>query len=154
MEIITACVTGLVSIGALALSIYSVYQVKRKLIADAITLNRIEWIANVRSLLMEFIRIYRSNGTVKEDMEILLCNVKLYMNSHNSYYSNLFKIMQKCIDDDLYIQGNMDEFIKASQSVLNMTWVRMKLEAGITKEVENKLEVKVKEYFPDLTISK
>lgn len=34
-----------------------------------------------------------------------------------------------------------------------MTWVRMKLEAGITKDDENKIESKLIEYFSDFEIT-
>jgi hypothetical protein len=145
--IIVSYIAGATSLVAIFISIYNSFIEKRRLITEVITKNRIEWIINVRNLLIQFLESYQTSNI--NDMMLIHNKLSLYMNNYNPQYSKLLNAMKVCYMENLHSQESIEEMIHVSQEVLSAVWTRMKREAGIKRESETDLLIKLHEEFND-----
>lgn len=83
------CSVVIATLISLLTFIVEIRKYKRDLVLQAITANRINWIAEVRTLLTRFLHIYMdgSVGTANtNELKKLLVELRLYF--HNQLYSN------------------------------------------------------------------
>ena len=116
---------------------------KDDVITQAITVNRIEWIANVRKLIGEFLSAYMT-GKSKKELNMLRMQIELYIRK-NSDYSRFSSALKKCCDED-YTEDNLNELIEASQTVLHRVWRRIKIEGGQSKKDDERIRKLIDEY--------
>ena len=140
-------VAGVASLIALIISVYNSLIEKRRLIAETITKNRIEWIINVRRLLIEFLDNYYSANAI--GMLLVHDKVALYMNNYNPNYNKLLIAMRTCAYDNPQSRESIDSVILLSQEVLSSVWIRMKREAGIKRKNEAAFLNKLQEELND-----
>ena len=138
-ENIVALVTA---IAAFAISLINVILSKKRLSSEIITKNRMDWIAEVRSLVSDFLKIYVENGNNTE-LKKIRNKISLYMRSGNESYSYLLSQLDYCIASG-YDQSSCDEVIRKAQIVFSEVWIRMKREAGITKLMDKMIAAQFK----------
>ena len=143
-SIIISSIAGAASIIALIVSLYNAATDKRRLVTETITKNRIEWLKEIRDMLAAFADAYRLRSHDK--MESINDKLELFLNRKNQSYIKLLKAVNMCLQDDSFSLEHRDELIICSQKVLTDTWTRMKREAGIKKETEDKF---LKEFFKE-----
>ena len=134
IENIVALVTA---IAAFAISLINVILSKQRLTSEIITKNRMDWIAEVRSLVSDFLKIYVEQGNNTE-LKNIRNKISLYMREDHTSYSDLLSQLDRCIASG-YNQQNCDEAIQKAQVVFSEVWIRMKREAGMTKQTDEKI---------------
>lgn len=145
------CSVVIATLISLLTFIVEIRKYKRDLVLQAITANRINWIAEVRTLLTRFLHIYMdgSVGTANtNELKKLLVELRLYF--HNQLYSNdyndFFDCLKKCCNEP-YSPDNENALIEAAQGVLKRAWVRLKIEGGQNKQADEKIRKAVQEYI-------
>lgn len=116
---------------------------KEDIVTQAITVNRIEWITNVRKLIGEFLSAYMIEKPEKE-LNILRMQIELYIRN-NEDYRELSLALENCCKKD-YSEDNLNELIKASQIVLQRVWRRIKVEGGQRKKDDERMRKLIDEY--------
>lgn len=141
-------ITATISIFAFLLSVANFFINKRKIIANTVVENRMQWIIDVRNLMNLFLESY-----IKQDNKIVLRTIKskidLYIIYDNPSYSDFEQKMIHCIQNK-YTESDYRALVSSCQSVLNDVWVRIKLEAGIS----HRLDIKMKTYFDKRRLQK
>lgn len=134
---IVTVISIILSILAFAMSVLNYALSRRRLVAEAIAENRMEWIKAVRELLNSFVESYLN----KEDslkLRIRKSKIDLYIKRGDPVYSGLDNILERCINTG-YNEEDYSKLIYECQQVLNTVWRRMKLESGISKKEESKI---------------
>ena len=127
-------IAGFTSLIAIVISIYNATMEKRRLVTETITKNRIEWIKELRQIMICFAESYKSNS--KDDMETHFIKLSFYLNHNNKIYERLLSALKDCFNDSVFNDKHNDNLIMASQDVLSSAWIRMKREAGIRWRTE------------------
>lgn len=134
LDVTIALITSLL---AFIISLINISINQKKITSEVITTNRINWIIDVRELVKKFIDIY-----VKDDKSIELTIIRnqiyLYMRQGVTSYSKLIEQLDKCIKQG-YNKQNCDDLILKAQIVFSDVWVRMKREAGIKKQDDDRI---------------
>lgn len=143
MENFEKIVPIIVSMLALVVSAINAYNGKREVLANTIAENRMDWIAQVRSLIGEFIEKY-----IKRDDELELAIVKskidLYIVYNSEWYAEFEKKMEYCVKNP-YTETDYKELVILSQKVINNVWTRIKLESGISRSEERRIAKTIKQ---------
>ncbi|MPM49536.1 hypothetical protein SDC9_96266 [bioreactor metagenome] len=138
---------GLVSIMAIFISVYNSVITRRRLIAEAISKNRIEWIRDVRELVTSFLLNYDLGNLTEE--KAIFYKLSLYMSTKNSDYKELLGALEECISDDKPKDKHRRDVISSAQVVLTQVWIRMKREAGIDRVSEARFLRKLRKEFEE-----
>ena len=146
----TEYITMIGAVSAIIISIFSLFESKRKLITSAISSNRIKWIADVREAMNEFLAEYLKGLNAERNqynLRIARAKIELFMSGSKTYKLFLAQL-EKCSTED-FSADDYNNFIIQAQDVLNSTWRLMKREAGITykreKRLTKKLELELKD---------
>lgn len=127
----------LVSILALGISIWNVFNVKKEIIANTVAADRMEWIAQVRNLIGDFLEKYiRQDG--ENELKIIKAKIDLYIVYGKGPYIDFEKKMNYCIQNK-YTDSDYRELVTLSQKVLNDVWRRRKIESGISIREEKQI---------------
>lgn len=137
-ESIIAYLSAAVSVAALTVSIANAALSKRRLVAETITANRIQWIQAVRELMGEFIEQFLKNQTDKRRLRLLNAKIGLYIRYEEPIYQALEKLLLRCVQES-YSEELEQELIRECQRVLHDAWKRMKSESGIGKWSERRI---------------
>ena len=128
---------------------------KKKLMTETISLNRIQWIANVRAAMHEFLEEYLKgfedeclSMERKYNLRVARAKIELYI-SHSPSYINFSKQLKKCSIDP-FSEDDYENFIIETQKMLTGPWRMMKREAGITYKEEKDLTNKVKKEMGEI----
>ena len=129
-----------VAISAIALFIafYTAWISRRSVIANSISAQRIEWIGEVRNLIGDFASEYRNNPTNKNHLIELYTRIVLYFNPNSPDYIGIVDSMKACIDCREYSIDLYWNVISHGQTLLDISWRRMKREAGVSYDRENR----------------
>lgn len=134
---ISAFLTSIISI------IVTLHNHQKQVKTETITRNRIDWIKDVRLLVMEFLTIYIDDSLSENqrNQKLILTKNKicLYLRKEVTSYQNLVNALNVCIDNK-YDTDKCNYLIEKTQEVLSEVWIRTKMEAGITKREDNKYE--------------
>lgn len=126
------------SIIALILTLVNLTFKKQKISNEIITSNRIEWIRSVRSLLAQFVEIYTTTPQDKQSLMIIKYKITLYFRKDVKSYNAVTNQIQKCIDLGSFNTKECDLLVEYAQKMLSEVWIRMKREAGISLNQDNK----------------
>lgn len=122
---------------AVVISLLSYFNSRRKTTIDSITINRMEWIKEVRSYCANFLFEFNK---LSPDMNVLRdLSMKIQLHGYGDTYTELFDSLNECIELAENGQSDVNEkvvvsqkLLQCSQEVLNGVWWRMKREAGIS----------------------
>ena len=124
---------------------------KRDVVTQAITSNRMEWIAQVRNLIGEFLCAY-INKEPKENLLKLMFKIELYLRQNGSAdYEHLITCMERCynqpyMNSDGNSRAACDELVHAAQTVLHNTWIRIKIEGGQSAKKDDSIRKQIEKY--------
>ena len=142
-NVITLIAAILAFIASIATIIITIVNERNRVKTDAITKNRIDWIKDVRNLMMLFLEIYiedNYNGDErKKKLIIISSKINLYFREGVNSYASLTEMLNKCADND-YNDEDLKLLIERAQIVFSDVWVRAKREAGIVKKEDNRYE--------------
>lgn len=140
---ITLIVAILAFISSVASLIITIVNERNRVKTDVVTKNRIDWIKDVRSLMMQFLEIYiedNYNGDKrKKKLMIISSKINLYFREGVKSYALLTKILNKCANNN-YNDEDLELLIEIAQIAFSDVWVRTKREAGIEKKEDNRYE--------------
>lgn len=123
-------ITAVAAFFALFISIYSAAISRNEVVSSSISSSRIDWIKEVRKLLYEFLSEYRHQNR-KDVMIDLYTHIVLFFNHRGDTYKNLIESMKKCINNG-YSDENYWNVVTFGQHALDLSWRRMKREAGVS----------------------
>ncbi len=142
-NIITLIAAILAFVASIATIIITIVTERNRVKTDAITKNRIDWIKDVRNLMMLFLEIYiedNYNGDErKKKLIIISSKINLYFREGVNSYASLTEMLNKCANEP-YTDENLKILIGSAQKVFSNVWVRVKREAGITEKEDEKYE--------------
>ncbi|SBW02751.1 hypothetical protein KL86CLO1_11691 [uncultured Eubacteriales bacterium] len=133
LSILTIIVSGI----AVLISLFSAWISRRSIITNAISSNRIEWIAIVRNLIRDFVKEY-SGGSNIPVLTNIYSELVLYFNPNGEVYAGLVNAMKKAILEG-YTAQNHWNILNCGQAVLDSSWKRMKRESGMSFKTELKI---------------
>ena len=140
MENIVPIITTILSIMAFLVSVYNLVLMRRKVITEFISANRIEWIKDVRGLMFNFTECYY-NRKSKDELRICKTKIDLYTKMNDPAYNTLDDILEKCIQVEVN-EDDYNKLIEECQNVLGTAWARMKEESGISSRQDKKMRKK------------
>lgn len=145
MDIVVNLVNLLTAITALLAVITSVFSYllsKRRATIEHITVNRMDWIKEVRQLCADFLSEFNSDSANADKLKELYIHIQLY--GYGKPYEALFEALEVCIDHANFTSCQKkkysDKALFCAQQVLHDVWLRMKREAGISKKTDEKME--------------
>lgn len=127
----------ILSIFAFFVSIISIDISRKNNISNLISKERMNWIAQVRDLMADFLCAYIKQEE-KEKLKIINSKINLYIKFDSEFYQALHNKLTYCVDNS-YTEKDYEELVISMQNVLNDVWVRIKREAGILKIEENSI---------------
>ena len=139
------CSVIVATIISLATFLVNIKSHKQDVITQSITVNRIEWISDVRNLFSEFLYAYIDKKS-KDDLVKLMGKIRLFFHNESAYYQDFFTCMKKCCEEP-YSEERAEEFIQKAQVILKSAWIRIKIEGGQRKEDDLKIRELVDEYI-------
>ena len=110
----------------------------RKVIAQSLVTERIEWLNKVRQLMVEFIENYYLRADPSK-LQVCKLKIELYTRRDSSVYEKLNELLNACTEDTEFNKERYDELIEECQKVLNSTWIRIKLESGMSRKDDKKI---------------
>lgn len=130
--------------------VHNIVKHNKDSVLHSITLNRIEWIKQIRELVAQFLCAY-----IDKEPESVLRKVKVRIELlvHNNYsddYSHLVKALEECCKNaaSAYSKETTDltnEVVLATQYSLYRVWTRMKIEGGQSKKKDQTIRKHVEE---------
>lgn len=102
---------------------------KKQLRIQAISMQRVDWLASVRDLLSAFGIAYRKNS--REELEDLRFKLLLYLRIDKPHYELLTEILNICCNNE-YNDETYSALILISQRELARVWERLNAEATIS----------------------
>lgn len=132
IDILTASAAAI----AVIVSFYAVWISRRGVITAAISANRIEWIGEVRGLIRDFLIEYKRVAR-KENLTDIYSHIMLFLNPYSDVYVGLAEAMKRCINEG-YTDDNYWSVVQNGQIVLDISWRRIKREAGVTYNRERR----------------
>ena len=145
--IFSSIIATLISAGTL---IHSVIKHNKDSIVNSITLNRIEWIGQVRDLVSQFLCAYIDKES-ESDLRKKALKVELMTRNKSGIndYSPMLKSLKACCEDASLdyntdsMEANVEQMVLSTQYVLSRVWTRIKLVGGQNKKKDNKIREKV-----------
>jgi len=127
--------------------VHNIVKHNKDSVLHSITLNRIEWIKQMRELVAQFLCAY-----IDKEPESVLRKVKvrielLVRNNYSDDYSHLVKALEECCKT-AYSKETTDltnEVVLATQYSLYCAWTRMKIESGQRKKKNQTIRKHVEE---------
>lgn len=135
----------LLSAVSLCISLLTIILQKKAVSTQTISINRVQWIKDVRNLLFEFIKEYITKAN-KRKLYYIRCKISLYMRKGVDSYEGLLNALDKCVNEKANDQ-NCQNLINEAQIVLADVWKRMKREAMITEKLDKKIEKQYNEAY-------
>lgn len=125
--------------------IFEIRRHKQSSIIQAITENRIDWIVSVRNLISDFICAYIDGASSKELTKIMIKTQLFFRNKED--YNRVLLLMEKCcvtpyLSEPCYCQ----QLVAETQTLLHRVWIRIKIESGQSKELDNLVRKKVNNF--------
>lgn len=137
------CSVIVATIISLVTFFFDVKKHRQTLITQAVTVNRIEWISDVRKLIGDFLTVY-IDGKSKEDLAKITMKVELYLRDKPDYNKMLY-CMRACYEGS-YSEAKAQELVKATQYVFQRVWARIKIEGGQSKGKDANIRALVDDY--------
>ena len=135
---ISVIISIVLSVLAFLVSVGNLYLEKRKVIAQSLVTERIEWLNKVRQLMVEFIENYYLRADPSK-LQVCKLKIELYTRRDSSVYEKLNELLNACTEDTEFNKERYDELIEECQKVLNSTWIRIKLESGMSRKDDKKI---------------
>ena len=133
--------TAIAALLAVVISVFSYFLSKRRAATEHITVNRMDWIKEVRQLCADFLLEFCSSSADVERLNELYIRIQLY--GYGKPYEALFEALEACIGhaDGTSCQKKeyADAALRCAQQVLQEVWWRMKREAGISERADKKM---------------
>ena len=104
------CSVIVATIISLATFLVNIKSHKQDVITQSITVNRIEWISDVRNLFSEFLYAYIDKKS-KDDLVKLMGKIRLFFHNESAYYQDFFTCMKKCCEEP-YSEERAEELEK------------------------------------------
>lgn len=140
ITLVTAILAFIISIISI---IITVVNERNRVKTDVVTKNRIDWIKDVRNLMMLFLEIYIEDNydgdKRKKKLIIISSKINLYFRDGVKSYASLTEKLNECANND-YNDDDLKLLIEKAQIVFSDVWVRTKREAGIEKKEDNQYE--------------
>lgn len=125
---------------AIVVSLVTMATNRKEIKSEAISKNRVEWIKDVRNLIMQFLDEYMNKEKAdKVLLEKQRNKISLYLRPHVNSYERLLNALDDCIKCD-YDELKCNELIKSAQAVFSEVWIRAKMESGISQRENSKFE--------------
>ena len=125
--------TTITSVTTLLVLIFNTLTSNRKMLTDAVTMNRMRWIEEVRSLMHEFIVEYMKPSCSQSKLARIKAKIDLYIRFDSPAYSALEEELDNCLKRKYEDESQYRDYMKACQKTLNDVWVRIKIEAGMDR---------------------
>ena len=139
-------ITSGFSLLAIIISILSYTHNRRTLKTEIISKQRIDWINNVRSATTELVNTWLHEDDVLKTEEKKY-RVELFLNPENKEHKRLIRLLNSDCFKDCADKSSkskyIDEIVSETQALLNNSWRRMKIEAGMSKRFERKRDSKI-----------
>ena len=146
--IFSGIIATLISVGTL---IHNIIKHHNDSIVNSITLNRIEWIGQVRELVSQFLCAYIDKEDENNLRKIALKVELMTRNKGDSNdYLPILESLQECIDtsstnNEKIRKTNIRNVVYSTQYVLYRVWTRIRVEGGMNKKKDYKIRDKVNE---------
>lgn len=88
--------------------------------------------------MVEFIENYYLRADPSK-LQVCKLKIELYTRRDNSVYEKLNELLNACTEDTEFNKERYDELIEECQKVLNSTWIRIKLESGMSRKDDKKI---------------
>ena len=138
-ELALIIATSITFCSSLLVLLFSTLSTNKKIRTDAVTINRIKWIEDVRLLMHEFIVEYMKSSSC-DSTKLLVIKAKIDLHIRfdvgNKGYDDLKMVMEECLNNEYKDVTQYNHYIKVCQKVLSDVWVRAKIEAGMGKRIE------------------
>ena len=146
MDIIIQVFTTIIAVVAALVGVISYFLSKKQLYTQTVTVQRIEWINTVRTLLSDFIEAYVDGQDLKKALSIK-AHIDLFLNMKNPDHEKFSIELNNCIKTFGTNEIELTALTDAAQLVFKNAWERMKWEAGFKlsqeKQIQNKLTEKI-----------
>lgn len=121
-------------------------------LANNVSVNRIDWIKDVRKLIFDFIEELYNDNNNETKLLIIKSHIELYCNKKNPDQVDLLTQLSICIDNKT--SKNIESLLNISEKVLSNAWIALKMEVGQDanwhkKNIHSKL---YKDYSPNKNI--
>ena len=150
MELSISVLTIIGSVSAVIISVFSLFMSRRQIIANSITLSRMEEIKELRGFIAEFIAEYLKEGVDNEyDKKVAKARIELYLRRNYEASKGLKDALEVCckIPFDPSDETNYEILIEEAEYALHWKWMRMKRETGVSTKSETKRKEKLKKYL-------
>lgn len=122
-----AVIAAVSSVGISIVSLLStLFSERRKTVIEAVTKNRMDWMADVRGLLTDFAICYRQGDT--EKMRTDKAAIEMYMRRDKEGYHLLLSYLERCIANG-FNEEDDEKLYLISSYVLARVWQRILLES-------------------------
>ena len=136
--------TTITSVTTLLVLIFNTLTSNRKTLTDAVTMNRMHWIEEVRSLMYEFIVEYMKPSCSQEKLSRIKAKIDLYIRFDSPAYRVLENELNNCLKHKYEDESQYQDYMEACQKTLNDVWVRIKIEAGMDRKKNRDVVDKVR----------
>lgn len=121
-------------------------------LANNVSVNRIDWIKDVRKLIFDFIEELYNDNSNEAKLLIIKSHIELYCNKKNPDQVELLNQLSSCIDNKT--SKNIESLLNISEKVLSNAWIALKMEVGQDADWHNKnIHSKLyKDYNPNKNI--
>ena len=134
-------VENILAILALFVSIFSLFQVKRRQNAEVLATQRLVWAENLRSAVKNFaFAMYEG-----KDLEPYRLGVFIYLTPRNVDHMPLIKAIDElCKKEDKYIESDYRTLLSEAQKVLHGNWLMVKSELTLWEHEERQRDKRYK----------
>lgn len=139
VEIIAIIGTVIVALISVIASIIQRKTDEQNMLIRSVTLNRMDWVATVRELMVQFCEAFMSNPYKLNTLRHLRTKLFLYLRHDREAYKPFIESVNVCCEvliPHKYRAFMYDRLILTSQYVLATVWIRVKEEGahGTTRE--------------------
>ena len=120
----------LTAIAAIVALLWTILNDNRQSLLQTVTVNRIDWLNQVRQLLGDFAHAYW-NGELKRMIEIE-ARLELFMRIDKVEYQPIFNHMKHCMKNQ-YCENDYDRFLLLASAIIVRTWQRIKVDVNYPK---------------------
>lgn len=140
VTLVAAILTFIVSI---ATAIITIINERNHIKTKTITAHRVDWIKDVRNLVMQFLEVYIEPSSDNEERRIKLITLSskivLYFRKNVKSYDELTNMLNRCIKEE-FSSENLHLLIEKAQIVFSDVWKRAKHESGISNKENDSYE--------------
>ena len=119
MDIFVQISTTIISVVAAIVGVVSYFILKKQLYTQTVTVQRIDWINTVRTLLSNFIEVYVSGQDLKKALSIK-AHIELFLNLKNPDHVDFSSELSKCITVFGKQEADVAALTASAQLVLRM----------------------------------